>query len=246
MGTNIPVMKISQLLDLNTVVVGGAISGIPKGSTLLVLSVGAPVPGTDAPLVLPKTELEVTQSTAHYLVARPPLVEVSSNLFTAALELQRTKMVRPQLQIDEKELQGNPALSPVRIGDIVIRQGDLASYVDILAKGPSGQSDVIRNHLAGIWLHTWERPTNRGSEEARIQDDGRYIIDNSHCFDIKNATFDPTTSELSFDKIGVPTNPNPASRNLHQREDLKVVSPKELRGTVRGEPHLTLGYVRAS
>jgi hypothetical protein len=244
MSDTVQVMRISQILDLNTLVVVGAIEGVSSGTDLLVLSIGAPVPGTNAPLVLPKATVEVTQASAHYLIARPPYVVVP-NMFAAVLaESQRPKKIRPQLQIDEKEVQGNPSQEPIRVGDIVIKERDLASYVDVLARQPLQGSDLIATRLAGSWLHAWDRTTNSGTEPARIEKDGRYFINGVHCFDLKSATFDPATQVLSFDKVGVPSNPNPYSKTINQREDLKVISDRELRGNVRGQSHITLSYSR--
>jgi hypothetical protein len=240
----VQVMKVSQLLDLNTIVVVGDISGIARGAGLVVVSVGAPVPGTSAPLVLPKVDLEVTQTSGHYLIARPPMVEVPNAFTSLVIDSQRPKRVRPQLQVDEQELLGNPAQKPVTVGDTVIRANDVADYVDMLAQGGSGGSDVLQRVLVGRWLHSWDRATNSGTENARIDSDGKYFIDNVHCFNISNVTFDPMNKTVLFDKVGVPGNPNPGSRNLNQREDLKFVSESELSGAVVGQPHIKLNYVR--
>lgn len=241
---NVQVMRVSQLLDLNTIVVVGDIAGISRGTNLVVVSVGAPVPGTTAPLVLPKVDLEVTQTSAHYLIARPPMIEVASAFTSLVLDAQRPKRVRPQLQVDEQELLGNPAQKPVTVGDTVIRNVDVADYVDMLAQGAPGDTDILRRMLSGRWLHSWERTTNKGVEDVRIDEDGKYYIDSVHCFDVVNIAFDSLTRTVTFDKIGVPSNPNPGSRNLHQREELKFISDKELKGIVIGNTNIKLGYLR--
>jgi hypothetical protein len=129
---NVPIFQVAQLLDKDTVVITGpSVGELNKGERLEVTSVGGKVEG--AMLVVPKATLEVTLVTDKYVIARPPKIETEVGVGAIMSGLARTtRWVRPELHVDEKELAGNPAYKPVRVGDVVIRAGDLREYAKSL------------------------------------------------------------------------------------------------------------------
>jgi len=126
----VPIYQVVAILDRTTVLVaGGGIEAVSVGSDLLVLAVGAVIPGANVPLVVPKARLEVTQNAGKYVIARPPEIETEST-WTALMAAARSTTVRqrPPLSVDEKTMLGNPGAVAVKVGDPVIRETQFREY----------------------------------------------------------------------------------------------------------------------
>ena len=95
-----------------------------------VLAVGREIPSLRVPLVLPKASVYVTNVAGPYVVARTATYEVTIEILPVLGGRKETR--RRELPVNEKELVGNPASSPVAVGDPVIRAGDEALYVTYL------------------------------------------------------------------------------------------------------------------
>lgn len=131
MAEDLVVLKISQILDRTTVIVAGSgVNKIRPLEDLVVVAVGQPVFGTQAPLVVPKARLEATVITEHYLIARPPVTNQASLLSV----MDSMKKGRSALTVSDEDLQGNPGQEPVRVGDIVLRADEISDYVTHLVK----------------------------------------------------------------------------------------------------------------
>lgn len=133
----LPELEVTALLDRRTVVVGGrGLDVLHIGEQLLILAVGNPLPGVGARLVMPKATVEVLQHAGAYVLAASPAQEeeVASSL-SVFMNRSTPKIVRrrPDMNVDEKAIIGNPANEPVRVGDPVIRPSDLADFVAALA-----------------------------------------------------------------------------------------------------------------
>jgi hypothetical protein len=133
-----PLLEVVAISDATTLIVAGpGVDELAENDELYVVAVGESViPKTDAPYVVPKAKLEVTFQAGVYAIARPPVEEVTVKTSTyLALEAFTEKKVRrrPDLQVDEKQMIGAPKRGPIKIGDQVVRAGDLASFIAYLA-----------------------------------------------------------------------------------------------------------------
>jgi hypothetical protein len=136
-----PILEIAAFVDPTTVViVGHRVAYLKEGEELFVLGVGdINIPKTDVPLVVPKVSLEVTATAGVYAVARTPaeVTLVQNPMMTFAAEvLERTQSIvrRQPLTKDDIQFLGNPAKTPVKVGDIVVVKSDLSKYIEWLAK----------------------------------------------------------------------------------------------------------------
>jgi hypothetical protein len=133
----IPIFQLAQILDKGTVVITGASVGdLKEGQRLYVTAAGGKV--GESTLVVSKATLEVTLVTDKYAIAQPPQVKTEVGVASFMNPLATTtRWVRPDLRVDEKELAGNPAYRPIRVGDVVIREGDLRQYANSLDSASS-------------------------------------------------------------------------------------------------------------
>jgi len=132
-------MRVAQILDKTTVVISGpGTEGLTEGNELRILAVGREIPNVGVPLVVPKATVRVASNTGPYVVARTTTYEVeitSRSPFDVLSGGDRTRKEtrRHELTVNEKDLIGNPASSPVAVGDPVVRPADLAEFVAYLA-----------------------------------------------------------------------------------------------------------------
>ena len=144
---SVPVFKVLKILDKTTLVVGGdaQVVDLIEGERLVVLSVGQEiVEGLDAPLVVPKAQVEVTTNAGAYVFARPEEtvteheVSTPSGLSYLMGNYEKREKVkkssRPFLSVAESQISGNPARVPIQIGDPVVKERDLKDFVQELAK----------------------------------------------------------------------------------------------------------------
>lgn len=146
--SDIPILKIARILDSkSTVLVGHGLNKINKHDGLIVLSIDKKIPGTKTLLVVPKESLSVETQTNDYIIAKTPIREVQEfsglSLF-ASTQTGRTVKRRKDFLVDENEISGNPENAPIKIGDVVIREEDLARFVEALKNlGPEGIDRII-------------------------------------------------------------------------------------------------------
>ena len=93
-------------------------------------------------MVVPKATLEVTAQAGSYAVARSPArrTEVPGPLASLAtnwFEQSHTVFRRQPLTKDDKQFLGNPARGGVKVGDVVVRKGDLSEYIEYRSKEES-------------------------------------------------------------------------------------------------------------
>jgi hypothetical protein len=138
-----PLMQVSQILDKSTVVLtGDKLDDLTKGDELFILAKGSNVGATGAPLYLPKATVEVDAIVpGHYLIAKSPTYEVeetTNSLLSGGVFGPQTRTVtkRATLRVTESELVGNPALTPVKVGDTVIRERDFGAFVTWMSGPP--------------------------------------------------------------------------------------------------------------
>lgn len=132
-----PLLQVSEILDKTTlVVVGSGIDSLREGETLVVVAVGAPVGSTGVPLVVPKAKLEVTSVLSQYAIVRPEAEEVEERPISTMLAMTagRKYWRRPALDVDEKDLRGNPARTNIARGDPVLRLSDVKAYSAFLGR----------------------------------------------------------------------------------------------------------------
>jgi hypothetical protein len=125
-------MQVGQILDKTTVVViGPGIVDVRPGEALQILAVGREVPGVGAPLIIPKATIKVGNITSAYVIARTTTyeAEVSSNPFELLGPTTRKVTRHYELTVDESKMIGNPASTPVTVGDPVIKLNDLARFI---------------------------------------------------------------------------------------------------------------------
>lgn len=133
-------MNVAQILDSTTVVVAGeGAAWLKEGDQLQIVAVGKEVPGIGLPLVVPKATLYVTSAAGPYAVARTESYETETSLFPSLTSTRVRR--RYQMTINEKQMVGNPAASPVAVGDAVIRADGMSSFLNFLksAQGEQGQ-----------------------------------------------------------------------------------------------------------
>ena len=133
----VSVFKVDKILDSSTVVVTGETVGeLSTDDTLWVLAVGPYVSETGPPLVLAKAELEVTEVTDYYAIARPPEREVrEKSSFVLDVMQDRIVRKRPSLPVaNDSVLLGNPEKIPLAPGDYVIKKEDYRAFVAFLAR----------------------------------------------------------------------------------------------------------------
>lgn len=125
------IYRVAQVLDRSTVTITGPIENIWEGVDLVVVAIGAIVPGTTERLVIPKARLEVTSTARTYAVAqskeRSRTVERPTFAILSMTE-RHTVREREKLNVLDKELVGNPAAGPIRVGDVVIKKEDLKEF----------------------------------------------------------------------------------------------------------------------
>lgn len=134
-----PNLVIAEVLDKSTVVLTGEnVELLHLDDDLVVLAVGGIVRGTSVPLVLPKAELVVTSVSSIYVVARTKVrvTQEPSPLSAMIIAGAGSRTVRTQevLSVDDSILKGNPASSPVLIGDPVVRRSDIPKFIEQKAK----------------------------------------------------------------------------------------------------------------
>lgn len=134
-------MEVAQILDKTTVVIsGGGASKLKVGDTLHILAVGREIPMLRVPLIVPKATVNVTNVAGAYVIARTTTYEVEVDpLGTLKLSIgaalgPRRETVRRELNVNEKELLGNPATSPVTVSDPVVAEGQLPQFIAYLQK----------------------------------------------------------------------------------------------------------------
>jgi hypothetical protein len=128
-------MQVGQILDHTTVVVTGpGVAGLAPGQDLEILAVGREIPNLGVPLVVSKATVEVESVAGLYLVARTKTseTEVSNSPSLPLIGTEsstRAVTRREQLTVEDQNLVGNPARTPVRVGDPVIRPEDLPQFI---------------------------------------------------------------------------------------------------------------------
>jgi hypothetical protein len=136
-------MQIGQILDKTTVVViGPGVAELKDDEPLDILAVGREIPSAGVPLVIPKARVRVTTVAGAYVIARAETYEVDTTTHVyeilASSPRTRTERKRRVLSVDESQVVGNPAGTPIVVGDPVIRPGDLLRFIKALP--PQSQS----------------------------------------------------------------------------------------------------------
>jgi hypothetical protein len=134
-----PRLEVTRILDKSTIVVAGrSIEELHHGEKVFVLASAGSIDGK--PIYIPKATLEITLHGGTYAIARPEAIEVEeSSPFAAFVQGAVVRKVRrrPSLSVVDEEVQGNPATSPIRVGDPVIRTGDLTKFIEEQAAASS-------------------------------------------------------------------------------------------------------------
>lgn len=131
-------MEVAEILDKTTLVITGeGVDSLQEDDELYILSAGRHIRGTSVPLLIPKAKVVVTAPAGEYAIAQSQTVEETepSPLITSArMFAPVTRRYRPALSVDEKAMIGNPARSPITIGDPVVRSDDLPNFVKRMAE----------------------------------------------------------------------------------------------------------------
>ena len=136
MNHDVPIFKVLRILDKRTLVIGGDLLDVELlsvGKSLSVLSKAGPmIPELNLPLVIPKAVVIVTANMGAYVIAQPEEQTFDTSILTSMF-IQKTRS-RPNLNVNESLLTGNPAAVPIDIGDVVVKTDDVAAYVGKLAR----------------------------------------------------------------------------------------------------------------
>ena len=140
--SHVRVLKVLQILDKRTLVIGGAPGDLEYLSIDLGLSVLSPpgpmVPEVNVPLVVPKADIVVTANLGHYVIAKSD-VETEERPMFLSLHLREQHKYRPNLNVRESQAIGNPGSSEIAVGDVVIPTQELPAYIKQLAEQASKQ-----------------------------------------------------------------------------------------------------------
>jgi hypothetical protein len=83
--------------------------------------------------------------------------------------------------------------------------------------------------LIGTWQNEWIIDKTKGNEICKITAEGKYYVNNEHCFNIENLKIDASTGSISFMKVSVRQNDD---RRLDNQ--LNIVNNLRLEGTENG------------
>ena len=135
MGEYVHLYEVAEIIDRTTIAITGPVNNLSEGDDLLVIAVGPPVGNTGTPLVIQKARLEVSLVVGdEYAVCRSPAREVTrtvrAGLGVSALfgDEKVTHRERPNLPVEDKSQRGNPAMTPIRVGDPVLVPSQVSAY----------------------------------------------------------------------------------------------------------------------
>lgn len=138
---NFPVLKVAKILDKVTLILTGlGIDKIEEREQLIVVGVGPSIGEVGLQLAIPKATVEVSAHAGSYLIAKSLQYEEEiwdyGPLGGLGMSLREPKKKsvyrRGELKVVEDELSGNPAATPIAVGDPVIRRGDFRAYASAL------------------------------------------------------------------------------------------------------------------
>ena len=133
-NTQIPILRVDKILDKTTLILTGPnLEQFSEGEKLEILALG-PVLADNTPLVIPKAQVEITSHLGQYLIARPELMSHEEQPISAltAWAAKRTVYYRDKLNVEDNSIVGNPASSPIKEGDPVVRRRDLRQVPALL------------------------------------------------------------------------------------------------------------------
>ena len=112
----------------------------------------------------------------------------------------------------------------------------VAIYIIRLAKRKTGR-EVSIDLLEGTWLNQWTINGRTNSEICQIQNDGRYFINGTHCFDVTDISYNSITQRISFVKVSV-QDPDTRLTNI-----LRIRNENLLEGTENNTIQLLTGVL---
>ncbi len=137
MSDTVKKYRIEKILDkYNVVIVGDGPIDLRPNEEVIVFAAGSKL-NEKVPLLLPKATLRIQINGGIYATAKSDdyhQEERSVGLPTFMMfnpgrpTIEKVSVLSP-LKVDEKDVSGNPGNAPIKVGDLVLKEGDLQKYI---------------------------------------------------------------------------------------------------------------------